>query len=141
MRFLPYTFAAPGGVSGGGSTLHLGGGIDAIVWKGIGVSFEGGYLGPFPDGFDYGIGLISANGVYHFVPPRRRRLTPFVTGGYSLGFRSDYGHAVNLGVGANYWLTDRTALRVEFRDHIPILEDVDDTSHLWGVRVGFTWAR
>ena len=80
-RLLPYVFAAPGGVSNGGTTLHVGGGVDALIAKGLGASIEGGYLGPFPDGFDYGIGVISANAVYHFAPPRRRQVTPFATAG------------------------------------------------------------
>jgi hypothetical protein len=138
--FMPYTFAAAGGVSNGGTTLHVGGGFDTIVWKGLGASIEGGYLGPFPDGFDHGIGVISTNAVYHFGAPQRRRFTPFVTGGYSLAFRSSVGHALNLGAGANYWLSEGVALRLELRDHVPLHGGIRD-EHFWGARIGFTWAR
>jgi hypothetical protein len=64
---------------------------------------------------------------------------PFLGGGYSLGFRRSCGHAINIGAGVHYWLTEGVGLRVEFRDHMPV-EDLTGT-HLWGVRVGFTWAR
>lgn len=140
-RFLPYTFVAPGGVSNGGATLQLGGGFDALLAGGVGVSIEGGFLGPIPDGFDYGIGVISANGVYHFGRPQRHRAVPFVTGGYSLGFRSSTINAVNFGAGLNFWLSDRTAVRVELRDHLPVIDGGVRDEHLWGVRMGFSWAR
>ena len=140
-RFFPYTFVAPGGVSNGGTTLHVGGGFDALIWKGLGASVEGGYLGPVPDGFDYGIGVISANAVFHTRPPRRHQLTPFVTGGYSFAFREQHGNAINFGGGVNYWLSERTAMRVEFRDHMPVAGGEVQDAHLWGARFGFTWAR
>jgi hypothetical protein len=139
-RMQPYTFAAPGGISNGGTSLHLGGGIEVLAWKGLGASFEGGYVGPLPDGFDYGIGVVSANAFYQFGRPQRRKVTPFVTGGYSLGFRSQSVNAVNVGAGVNYWLSEGVALRLELRDHIPIENGLRD-EHLWGARVGFTWRR
>jgi hypothetical protein len=82
-RVLPYTFAAPGTISGGnGTTLHVGGGFDTIVWQGIGAGAEIGYVGPFPKAFDYGIGVLSVNTSYQFVPvAERHRLSPFVTAG------------------------------------------------------------
>jgi opacity protein-like surface antigen len=139
--YQPYTFAAPGGISqGGGTTLHLGGGIEMLAWKGLGVAFEGGYLGPLSEGFQSGIGVVSANAIYQFGQPQRRKVTPFVTGGYSLAFRDETANAINVGGGVNYWLTDGVALRVEFRDHIPFEEGLSDL-HVWGARVGFTWRR
>ncbi|HSL20014.1 MAG TPA: hypothetical protein VK886_00665 [Vicinamibacterales bacterium] len=139
-RYLPYTFVAPGGVPNAGSTLHFGGGIEAITWKNLGAAVEFGWIGPMT-GLDYGVALFSFDGTYHFAgAPQRHRLTPFVVGGYSVWFRSDYGQLLNFGVGANYWLSDRMALRLEFRDHMPLERGFRD-SHLWGARVGFTWAR
>ena len=40
------------------------------------------------EAMDYGLGIISTNAFYQFGTPKRRRITPFVTGGYTLGFRS-----------------------------------------------------
>jgi hypothetical protein len=136
----PYVFAAPGGVSNGGTTLHLGGGVDVLVWKGFGASIEGGYLGPI-EAMDYGLGIISANAFYQFGTPRRRHLTPFVTGGYTLGFRSESANAMNIGGGANYWLSDTLGLRFELRDHLPVIDGGVSDEHLWGMRIGFTWRR
>ena len=56
--FQPYLFAAPGGISSGGTTLHVGGGVDLVLWKGLGASVEGGYVGPM-EAMDYGLGIIS----------------------------------------------------------------------------------
>jgi hypothetical protein len=138
-RFQPYTFVAPGGVSNGGATMHVGGGVDILLWKGLGASVEGGYLGPI-EAFDYGIGVVSTNAFYQVGRPAKKRLTPFVTGGYTLGFRGQSVNAINIGGGANYWLTDRLGLRFEVRDHLPVVDGIRD-EHLWGVRFGVTWRR
>ena len=142
-RFMPFTFGALGGISGGGggsTTLHFGGGLETVLWKGIGAGAEVGYLAPFPSGFTYGIGTVSLNGLYEPLKPGRR-VTPFVTGGYSLAFREGHGNAINFGGGINYWMRDGLALRVEFRDHMPIYESAVENYHLWGMRVGLTWRR
>jgi hypothetical protein len=113
-----YVFFAPGGIVGSGSsvgTLHFGGGGEALVYRGIGIGAELGYLAPWRQ-FPEGIGLFSVDGSYHFR--RNQKLSPFVTGGYSLGFRSGYGHLVNFGAGAHYWFKDQVGLRFEFRDHV-----------------------
>ena len=138
--FQPYVFAAPGGISNGGTTFHLGGGTDMPLWKGFGASFEGGYLGPV-ESMDYGVGVVSTNAYWQFGTPARRRVTPFVTGGYSLAFRSETFNAINIGGGVNYWLSNTKGLRFELRDHMPFWGgDVAD-EHLWGIRIGFTWRR
>ena len=136
----PYVFAAPGGISNGGTSVHLGGGADLLAWKGLGASFEGGYLAPMGAGFDYGIGVVSANVFYQFGRPGRRRPTPFVTGGYSLAFRGETANAVNIGAGLTYWLSDGLGLRMEVRDHLPVEDGIRDY-HLWGARFGVTWRR
>lgn len=108
--------------------------------NGLGASVEGGYLGPLPRGFEHGVGVISANAVFHAGRPRRHRVTPFVTGGYTLWFRQGSASGVNVGGGVNYWLRDGLGLRAELRDHIP-LGDYRSRPHVWGARVGFTWVR
>jgi hypothetical protein len=138
--FQPYLFAAPGGTSNGGTTLHVGGGADVLLWKGLGASVEGGYVGPMA-AMNYGLGLISTNAFYQFGMPKPRRITPFVTGGYTLGFRSETVNAMNIGVGANYWMSDTLGLRFEMRDHLPVYDGAVRDDHLWGLRIGFTWRR
>jgi hypothetical protein len=114
--------------------------VDIAIWKGLGASLEGGYLGPI-ESMDYGLGLISTNAFYQFGAPKRRHVTPLVTGGYTLGFRSQTANAVNIGGGANYWLTDTLGLRFELRDHMPVYGGGVSDEHLWGLRIGFTWRR
>ncbi len=137
--FLPFVFAAPGSISGGTTTLHFGGGFETIFLKGIGAGAELGYLGPL-SALDYGIGVLSLNGIYEPLK-RGRRVTPFVTGGYSLAFREGTGNALNFGGGFNYWMRDGMALRVEFRDHLPMYAGSIENYHLWGLRIGITWKR
>jgi hypothetical protein len=138
-RQVGHAFVAPGAVSDHGSTLHAGGGIDVFVWNGLAASFEGGYLTPLPFGFRVGVGVVSANAVYHFGTPADR-LAPFVTAGASLLFRDGYMSSVNVGAGASYWLTKRVGLRLELRDHVPAYGRAA-TVHVWGVRAGVTWVR
>jgi hypothetical protein len=140
VQYRPYTFVAPGAVSTELATLHLGGGFDVVARNGLGASVEGGYLTPILEGFHYGVGAISTNAVFHAGRPRRHRVTPFVTGGYTLWFRGDTASAVNVGGGVHYWVRDGVGLRAEFRDHIP-LGDYRPRPHIWGARVGFAWVR
>jgi hypothetical protein len=98
------------------------------------VGAELGYLAPTA-GLGSGIGVLSLNGAYHFLPKKDGKLAPFVTGGYSLGFRSGTINMYNFGAGAHYWFTKRVGLRLEFRDQIwpggggPMF-------HHWGFRLG-----
>ena len=113
-----YVFFAPGGIIGDGysvGTLHFGGGGEALLYRGLGIGAEAGYLAPWRQLGD-GIGLLSIDGSYHFR--RNQRFTPFITGGYSLGFRSGTANLINFGAGAHYWFKDQVGLRFEFRDHI-----------------------
>jgi hypothetical protein len=130
-----YAFFAPGGVAAGGSqgTIHFGGGVEALVYKGLGVGGEIGYLAPTRS-FGNGLGVFSADGSYHFLTRQRdQKLVPFVTSGYSLFFRSGTANLVNFGGGVNYWFRERTGLRVEFRDHI---RPDYTTAHFWEFRIG-----
>jgi len=133
----PYTFIAPGTVAGGeaiGTITHVGGGADVIHRSGLGGGAELGYVGSFPDGFDYGIGLLSFSGSYRWL--HGSPVVPFVNGGLtSVVFRSS-GFAWHAGGGIDYWLRDRFGLRLELRDHLPFGEN----AHLWGARIGVTWA-
>jgi hypothetical protein len=113
-----YVFFAPGAVVEGGygtGTAHFGGGGEGLIYKGLGIGAEAGYLTPWRD-FSLGIGLASANGSYHFR--RNRTVSPFVTAGYSLAFRNGHANLVNFGVGLNWWFANKVGVRLEFRDHI-----------------------
>lgn len=129
----PYTFLAPGAVSGGGTLLHTGGGVDIVHRSGLGVGTELGYAGPFPDGFDYGIGLLSFTGSYRWLG---ESVVPFVNAGLTRTVIRGSGNAWHAGGGVDYWLRDGFGLRLELRDHMPF----GDTAHLWGARIGVTWA-
>ena len=98
--------------------LQFGGGGEGRIYKGLGVGAEIGYLHPtasFTDGF----GLLSTNGSYRFwTNSSSQKLVPFVTGGYSLCFRSGTANLANFAGGVDYWLRPNVALRLEARDHI-----------------------
>jgi hypothetical protein len=133
-----YVFAAPGGLTVVGhtlSTLQLGGGVDAVFWKGLGVGAELSAIGPTSD-LSSVVGMFSPNGTYHFVHEKDRKVDPFVTAGYTLLFRSGTANLVNFGAGLNYWFRDHAGLRVEFRDHVYTR---GATLHYWGVRLGLSF--
>ena len=84
-----YVFAAPGGqlsTTPQLGTIHLGGGGEGFLYKGLAVGGEIGYLAPFR-GFKDGVGIAYINGSYHFGKrDGGHRFVPFLTGGYSLAF-------------------------------------------------------
>ncbi len=113
-----YAFISPGVAIGGGSTtgfLHFGGGVEARLYKGLGIGGELGYLAPFQY-TSMGVGLLSLDGLYYFEKAGTRA-APFVTGGYSLVFRNGHANAMNFGGGFDYWFRDKLGLRFEVRDH------------------------
>jgi hypothetical protein len=131
-----YGFVAPGSTSDGGSTLHFGVGGEGLVYKGLGVGGEIGYLGATRS-LNEGFGVLSPDVSYHFLSASKSgKLVPFVTGGYSLLFRSGVGHAVNFGGGVNYWFKDRVGLRLEFRDHVVAHSDL---GQFFGFRIGLAF--
>jgi len=137
---LGYGFAGVGAAIGDGDstgTWHVGGGGEAIFAGAIGVGAEIGYLNSFEEDSE-GIGVFSVNGSYHFgggSPSRKVR--PFVTGGYTLGFQDGHANLFNVGGGVDFWLKPKVGLRVEFRDHIWTRDN--DTVQFLGVRAGVTF--
>jgi hypothetical protein len=132
--FEGWAFVAPGGSTSGGSTtgtLHVGGGGEYVFNRGIGLGAEIGAVGPW-NNFRSALGLLSLNGSYHFM--RGAKLDPFVTGGYTLAFRSGTLNMGNYGAGLNYWLGDHLGVRAEFRDHVHVNRGAN--LHFWGVRFG-----
>ncbi len=134
-----YVFFAPGGVTCCGHTamtLHFGAGGEAVLGAGIGLGAEIGALGPRQDFADGVVGILSPNGYYHFARGRRVRADPFVTGGYTLLFRSGHENLFNFGGGFHYWLAGGLGVRVEFRDHV---YSNGVTLHYWGLRFGLAF--
>jgi len=131
-----YAFVAPGGTTEGGSTLQFGAGGEALVYKGLGVGGEIGYLG-FTRELSQGFGVLSPNVSYHFLNASKSgKFAPFVTGGYSLLFRDGTALAVNVGGGMNYWFKDRLGLRLEFRHHGIVDSDLRG---FYGFRIGLAF--
>lgn len=131
-----YVFFAPGVITGGGvseGTFHFGGGGEGFLYKGLAAGGEIGYVAPWKDS-GQGIGLLSLDGSFHLK--RSSRLSPFVTGGYSLAFRSGHANGVNYGGGVNWWISEGKGLRLEFRDHV---ETQFTDVHYVGFRIGFAF--
>lgn len=134
-----YVFFAPGGASNSGftnSTIHVGGGGDIFVWKGLSAGAELGGIWPTEDIASI-IGVLSVNGSYHFYGSTPRKVVPFVTSGYTLLFREGADNAANVGGGVTWWFRDKAGLRLEFRDHI--WSQRRSTVHLWQVRIGLSF--
>jgi hypothetical protein len=84
-----------------------------------------------------GVGALSPNLVARFrAKDEGNRLEPFVTGGYTLFFRSGTTNGANFGGGVNYWFKNRVGLRFEVRDTLSV--EVR-TVHFVGFRVGVTF--
>lgn len=131
-----YVVGGAGGNSGGSSTgwFQVAAGGEGLVTKGLGLGAEIGYLAPFRSGGD-GIGIFSPDVSYHFKRSSSK-LVPFVTGGYSLAFRSGAGSSGgNFGGGVQYWMKDHLGLRLEFRDHV----FSSDSPHFYQFRAGLSF--
>ena len=113
-----YAFVTPGVVTGDGAsaTLTLGAGAEGLIKGGLGASADLGYLFFPRDGFGSGVGMFSPGVLYQFHT--RRKTVPFVTGGYTLAFRSGAYSLFHFGGGVNHWFSNRWGIRVEGRDHI-----------------------
>ena len=129
-----YAFVAPTTSSGGGFGLHIGAGGEGLVYKGLGVGGEVGYIG-LARGLSGGAGILSPNVSYNFRSASKSgKFVPFVTGGYSAVIGSGgVGTAINFGGGMNWWFKERVGLRLEVRDHIP---PQVPSIHIVGVRIG-----
>jgi hypothetical protein len=112
-------------------TLHIGAGGESLIYKGLGIGAEVGYFSPWRD-IGNGLGLISVDGSYHFA--RNRKVSPFLTGGYSMAIRNGHANLLNFGGGVNLWLRRRLGLRLEFRNHM------DRSSHYFmSGRIGLSF--
>ncbi|HTS67895.1 MAG TPA: hypothetical protein VMO17_02840 [Terriglobia bacterium] len=125
----------------GGTNIGFGG--EAFVYKGLGVGAEAGYAAPtwrFDAGETVGVGSVDAS--YHFFDQaHRRRLEPFIAGGYSLYFgdRTDFQNGYNFGGGLNLWIAKHAALRLEVRDQGNIHYFHSQFTNFVAFRVGMTF--
>jgi hypothetical protein len=134
-----YVFVGPGGLTSSGytsGTLHIGGGVDAILGRGLGLNIELGVLGP-SDRFEGAVGLFSPGATYYFRHRKELKLEPFVAGGYSLMFRQGHANLGYFGGGMNYWFSNRVGVRTEVRDHVTT--EYGRAAHFWGVRFGLSF--
>jgi hypothetical protein len=100
-----------------GTGMAAGGGGEGFLYKGLSLGADVAYIFP-KDEPATGIGMFSVNPGYHFYQlTASRKVVPFVTGGYSLGFRNGVGNFFNYGGGVTYWFSERLGLRLELRDH------------------------
>lgn len=130
-----YAFFAPSAVISEGvyaGTASFGGGGEFILYKGIGAGADLAYISPWGD-FSDGIGMFSLNASCHFN--RAGKVSPFVTAGYSLAFRSGHADLFNFGGGAHWWFGEGVGLRLEFRDHV----QAGYNTHLMQARIGFSF--
>jgi hypothetical protein len=138
-----YAYFAPGTMaqtrcSGCGrlATAHIGGGGEGFFTRNLGLGADLGYLTPMRSWGD-GIGTFSPNFVVRFrAKDDYNKLEPFVTGGYTLFFRSGTANGFNVGGGVNYWFKDRFGLRFELRDNV---WTEFGTVHYVGFRIGVTF--
>lgn len=132
-------FFGGGGAFGGGESaglLNVGGGAEFRLYKGFTAGAELGYVAP-TQGFRDGFGLFSPNVAYHFwTSSSSQKLVPFLTAGYSLGFRNGTEHMANFGGGVDYYITDNFGVRFDVRDHIAPSQDGDPTVHFPIFRFG-----
>ena len=107
-----------------------------VLGKGIGVGAEVGAVGTRQYFGDSVVGVFSPNGYYHFVHGKDIKIDPFVTGGYTLIFRSGHANLFNFGGGMNYWFRRRLGGRLEVRDQV---HTEGASVHYWGIRFGLAF--
>jgi hypothetical protein len=137
------------------NSLQFGGGGEFLVAKGLGFggellsstqSWEGATL-------DTWIGSVNVS--YHFgSSTKKRKVEPFVTGGYTFFYVSNIGfphdNGGNFGAGLNIWLMRHAALRLEIRDDVggrDLSAEFEpegtyylrSSQHLVGFRIGVTF--
>ena len=118
------------------ASVHIGGGGEGFVYKGLGVGAEIGAAGPLSNFGADAFGVGSVNLSYHFLPSATEpKLEPFVNLGYTLFFRAGVTHGGHAGLGLNRWLNKNIALRFEIRDYV---EFAANKGHLLGFRIGVT---
>lgn len=133
-----YSVASAGGWHNratGGSLFGAGAGVEVRPNAVFGAAIEGGLLIAPGGGGGFALPL-SFDGRLHLDDGQRiRRWSPFALAGYTfLLFPEGAHNAAHFGVGADYRMTARRAIRVEIRD----IRRGGYVSHYWGARIGMT---
>jgi hypothetical protein len=128
-----YVLFTPGATLGDGvsTTLTIGGGGEGRIKGRFGVGADVSYLFYPRGGFGEGFGLFSPGAFYQFRPAQKT--VPFITGGYSLAFRSGTINLVHYGGGLNHWFSSCCGIRFEVRNHTQLRSA---EYHLLQFRVG-----
>lgn len=117
--------------------MSTGGGGEYFIYKGLAAGAELTYLFPRTEPRN-GVGLASFNGSWHFVNrDHPRAFVPFVTAGYTLGFRSDTASFGNFGGGATWWFALHAGLRTEVRvyEYLGRYSNHFDTALRFGIQI------
>ena len=114
-RSMGFFFGGIGSCQHGYGFLHTGGGGQARLAGGLGITAEMGYLA-YLEAPGRGVGLFSPGVVYSFN--RSARTVPFVTGGYTLFFRSGTASGFFVGGGVDRWMGEHWGIRIEGRDQV-----------------------
>src|SRR5262249_59180876 len=106
-----------GGAAGGvGAGYSGGGGKGRKGPAGISVEVPSFYFPPITEPASFTSPVISAFGAYHFGQPGRpHTIEPFVGGGLGIS-TAGVGLIVDVGGGADWWLTSRVGIRTAVRD-------------------------
>jgi hypothetical protein len=85
---------------------------------GISVEVSSFYFPPITEPASFTPPLISVFGAYHFGQPGRpHTIEPFVEGGLGI-LTAGVGPIVDVGGGADWWLTPRVGIRTAVRDQM-----------------------
>jgi len=114
---------------------QIGGGLNLLATSRFGASVELGEM----QVANLRLTSVAIDGVYHWAHPRRR-VEPFVAGGYSLFFtRYASLDSFNVGGGVHVWTASGIGLRLEFRDHVyPRFHNAQALSFRAGVAIRLT---
>jgi hypothetical protein len=119
----------------GGTLFGAAGGGEFLPVPQFGVGGEAAIHGNLRGGMML---ALSADGRAHLTRGRDQRVVPFVGGGYSrLMFFELSDHAFNVSGGLDVRVSDRRALRFEFRDFVR--DDHILRTHYWAFRAGLTF--
>ena len=133
---LGYAIGGPAGYTGffssGAGLVHGAGGAEGLFGGRAGAAGEVGILA----GSGGGLWVSSIGGIFHVSPVTgARKVTPYVTGGYSYLASGDgsFG-AWHAGGGVDVWINRHVGIRAEFRDHVR--PDSRGTVQYWALRGG-----
>lgn len=95
---------------------QFGGGGEYVFSNGLGFEVDVGIV--TAGGFDASAGVFSVGPLYEFKSDKKT--APFLTGGYTLFFRSGTANAFHVGGGVRHWFNDSFGMRFEVRDEVVV---------------------